>query len=405
MKRNYFSLFILFAFIFSQFSCTQQGKNNLAEKNGLSSDSLELACTNLQKFIDDGKLAGISAMVVKNNETVLMRNFGFADIENKKPVEDNTIFRIYSMTKPITTAGLMTLYDEGKFQLDDEVAKYIPEFENTMVYNPETKSLEPQVHKMTIRHLLTHTSGLTYGWDQKAYVDSLYRAEKASGWDAPLADKIKILAKIPLKHQPGTTYEYSVSIDVAGYLCEVLSGMPLDEFLKTRIFDPLKMDDTGFYVPEEKQSRLSLLYNKGQDGKLKGPDKAAEDNFRKKPVLFSGGGGLVSTIGDYSRFGRMLVNGGELDSVRILKETTVKMIMSDQLPEGVNYNNGGGYGLGGSVDKQNGRYGWSGAASTHFVADPVNKMVILAFTQLMPFDISYAIGFVDNVERAVKKQN
>lgn len=384
------------------YSCNSATKNTVADNAGISKDSLELACEKLQKYVDNNKLAGISAMVVKDNNVVLKRTFGYADIENKKPVEENTIFRVYSMTKPITAAALMTLYDEGKFQLDDEVAKYIPEFESTPVYNAETKELEPQETKMTIRHLLTHTSGLTYGWDQNAYVDSIYRANEAASWDTPLSEQIKVLAEIPLKHQPGTTWEYSVSIDVAGYLCEVLSGMPLDEFFKTRIFDPLKMDDAGFYVPESEHSRLAVLYNLDENGALKGADNP-NDNFKRKPVLFSGGGGLVATIGDYAKFGRMLLNGGELDGVRVLQESTVDMIMSNQLPEGVDYENGSHYGLGGSVNPENGSYGWSGAASTHFVADPENKMVILALTQLMPFDVSYAHQFVEDVENAVIK--
>lgn len=402
MKKITYLIVAIFLVGTLSFSCNTANKKSASVENGISQDSLEAACEKLQEYIDGGKLAGISAMVVKDNKTVLKRNFGYADLEKQKPIEDNTIFRIYSMTKPITAAALMTLYDEGKFQLDDEVAKYIPEFENTKVYNPETKKLEPQVNKITIRHLLTHTSGLTYGWDPNAYVDSLYRATGAAGWDSPLGEQVKILAGIPLKHQPGTTYEYSVSIDVAGYICEVLSGMQLDEFFKTRIFDPLKMEDSGFYVPEEKQNRFAVLYNMDKNGKLTGADDP-DDNFKRKPVLFSGGGGGVSTIDDYSRFGRMLINGGELDGVRILKESTVKMIMSNQLPEGVDYENGGQYGLGGSVDPETGRYGWSGAASTHFVADPENKMVILALTQLMPFDIRYALNFVEDVENAVIK--
>ena len=383
-------------------SCNSGNKSSNTDEFGISKDSIDLAYNKLQKYIDDGKLAGISVMVVKNNETVLRKEFGYADIENQKPIEDNTIFRIFSMTKPITAAALMTLYDEGKFQLDDEVSKYIPEFGNTPVYNPETKELEQQENKMTIRHLLTHTSGLTYGWDQNSYVDSLYRATGAASWDVPLGDQIKTLVEIPLKHQPGTTWEYSVSIDVAGYICEIISGMPLDEFFKTRILDPLKMEDSGFYVPESKHSRFAVLYNSGENGSLTASDNV-DFNFKIKPLLFSGGGGMVSTIEDYSRFGRMLLNGGELDGVRILQESTVKMIMSNQLPDGVDYENGGYYGLGGSVDSKTGRYGWSGAASTHFVADPENEMVILAFTQLMPFDVSYAHQFVTDVENAIVK--
>jgi CubicO group peptidase (beta-lactamase class C family) len=383
-------------------ACTS---NKPATENvaGLSGDSLAVATNLMQQYVDSGKLAGISVMVIRNNETALRKNFGFADIQNKKPVEEKTIFRIFSMTKPITAVALMTLYDEGKFRLDDKVADFIPAFAETKVYNAEKKTLEAQATQMTIRHLLTHTSGLTYGWDQKSYVDSLYRVTGASGWDATLAEKIKILAGIPLKHQPGTKYEYSVSIDVAGYLVEVISGKPLDVYMKEKVFDPLKMEDSGFFVPEDKHNRFAALYTQGENGTLKGPDDPANDNFKKPVVLFSGGGGLVSTLDDYSRFAQMLLNGGELDGARILKDSTVEMIMTNQLPSGVDYENGGSYGLGGSVNPEKGHYGWSGAASTHFVVDKKNNMVIIALTQLMPFNIEYALKFVEKVERAVIK--
>jgi CubicO group peptidase (beta-lactamase class C family) len=303
------------------------------------------------------------------------------------------------MTKPITAVALMTLYDEGKFQIDDKVSDFIPEFATTMVYNSETKTLEPQNIPMTIRHLLTHTAGLTYGWDQKSYVDSLYRLTSADAFDGVLADKMKILAGIPLKNQPGTKYEYSISIDVAGYLVEVLSGMPFDKYLKTKIFGPLKMEDTGFYVPEEKHNRFAAVYTLKNDSLQEQPSNNM--NFKTPATLFSGGGGLVSTIDDYSKFAQMLLNGGEFGGARILKESTVEMIMSNQLPAGVNYENGGSYGLGGSVSPEKGHYGWSGAASTHFVVDKKNKMVIISFTQYMPFNIEYALRFAEKVENAV----
>jgi len=402
MKKLISRFFYLAGIIIFLAACTS---NKPATENvaGLSGDSLAVATSLMQQYVDSGKLAGISVMVIRNNETALRKNFGFADIQNQKPVEDKTIFRIFSMTKPITAVALMTLYDEGKFKLDDKVADFIPAFAETKVYNAETKTLEPQATPMTIRHLLTHTSGLTYGWDQKSYVDSLYRVTGASGWDAPLAEKIKILAGIPLKHQPGTKYEYSVSIDVAGYLVEVISGKPLDVYMKEKIFDPLKMEDTGFFVPEDKHNRFAVLYNRGENGALKGPDDPANDNFKKPVVLFSGGGGLVSTLDDYSRFAQMLLNGGELEGARILKDSTVEMIMTNQLPAGVDYENGGSYGLGGSVNPEKGHYGWSGAASTHFVVDKKNNMVIIALTQLMPFNIEYALKFVEKVEGAVIK--
>ncbi len=402
MKKLFLLIAFFTAVILFQTSCTNNKKQSAADIAGISGDSIESALNIVQQYIDSGKQAGISVMVIRNNETVVRKNFGYADMPNKKPIEDNTIFRVFSMTKPVTTVALMTLYDEGKFKLDDKVSDFIPEFAETKVYNAETKTLEPQATPMTIRHLLTHTSGLTYGWDQKSYVDSLYRATGASGWDGVLGDKIKILAGIPLKHQPGTTYEYSVSIDVAGYLVEVLSGMPLDKYMKTKIFDPLKMEDTGFYVPEEKLGRLSNVYTLINDS-LKEDPSMNGSNFKVPATLFSGGGGLVSTMNDYSRFACMLLNGGELDGTRILTQQTVDMIMTNQLPAGVNYENGGSYGLGGSVNPEKGHYGWSGAASTHFVVDKKNSMVVIAMTQFMPFNIEYAIKFVDKIEKGVVK--
>jgi CubicO group peptidase (beta-lactamase class C family) len=306
------------------------------------------------------------------------------------------------MTKPITAVALMTLFDEGKFQLDDKVSKYIPEFKGAMVYNAETKTLEPQIVEMTIRHLLTHTSGLTYGWDQKAYVDSLYRATGASGWDGIIGEKVKILARLPLKHQPGTKWEYGLSIDVAGYLVEVLSGMPLDVYMKTKIFDPLKMDDTGFFVPEDKHSRFSGLNSVKSDSLIETTGEMS-DAFTKPVTLFSGGGGLVSTLSDYLTFCKMLLNDGELDGVRIISESAVQLIMTNQLPDGVIYTDNKGYGLAGDVNLETGVYGWAGAASTKFWIDPGNKMIVIFGTQLMPADFSYADVFYKTVSSSVKQ--
>ncbi len=400
MKKFLFPVTLALVFCFL-LSCNQSGKRNTQVTNGFSKDTLELAASTVKKYVDEGKLAGISVMVIKDGTTVLAEQYGYADLEEQKPVDEQTIFRAFSMTKPITTVALMILYDEGKFQLDDKVSDYIPEFGKTQVYNAENKTLEPQKNAMTIRNLLTHTSGLTYGWEQHSYVDSLYRISAASALDGVLADKIKELASIPLKYQPGTRWEYGLSIDVAGYLVEVLSGIPLDEFFKNRIFEPLKMDDSGFYVPEEKLGRFANIYSKGEDGKLFSPDNQMQDIFKKPVTLFSGGGGSVTTVEDYSRFAQMLLNGGELDGKRILNESTVKLIMSNQLPEGVVYKETGGYGLGGSYNIENGQYGWSGAASTFFIADPKNNMAVLAFTQFMPFDISYALEFNRVVHRAI----
>jgi CubicO group peptidase (beta-lactamase class C family) len=208
MKRSSLPLISLLCIILFQVSCIN--KSVTPDSVGLSGDTLQLATKKMKEFTDNSKLAGISVLVHKNGATIYRQNFGYSNFNEKKPMGDSTIFRIFSMTKPVTAVALMTLFDEGKFKLDDNVSKYIPEFSGTMVYNAETKKLEPQIKEMTIRHLLTHTSGLTYGWDQKAYVDSLYRATGAGGWDGTIGEKVKIIAGLPLKFQPGTKWEYGL---------------------------------------------------------------------------------------------------------------------------------------------------------------------------------------------------
>jgi CubicO group peptidase (beta-lactamase class C family) len=350
----------------------------------------------MEAYVDKGELPCVATLVMKDGEIVRRFAYGMANIEEGRALTDNSIYRIYSMSKPITAAALMILYDEGKFQLDDPVAMYIPVFKDTKVY-VDGEVVDQQV-PFTIRHLLTHTAGFTYGWEKGSYVDSLYSTLGSGGiWGtATLEEMVNAVATIPLKHQPGTTYEYSISLDVAGYLAEVLSGMTFDEFLQTRVFDPLGMDDTGFEVPEEDFDRLAMIYTRNEESGELTPVPDMTNGVKKKVTLFSGGGGLVSTLSDYSKFGQMLLNGGELNGVRILQESTVKMIMSDQMPEAVEYE--GGYGLGGYVNPEDGSYGWSGAASTDFVANPSNNMVILSFTQYIPF---MGVPFADQYKKLV----
>ena len=383
-----------------QLSCANPNKTEQSKNDSISQDSLEQVTKLLQKMIDDKKLAGIAALINIEGETVYRKNFGYSQLNQKTPMSDDAIFRIFSMTKPVTAVALMILFDEGKFELDDKVGKYIPEFKETMVYNATTKSLEPQKNPMTIRHLLTHTSGLTYGWDENSYVDSLYREREASAFDGVLADNMKMVAKLPLKYQPGTQWEYGISIDVAGYLVEVLSGQTLDVFMKERIFEPLQMDDTGFYVPEEKHNRLTSL-NTFRNGQIQESKQFAADMCKKPVTMLSGGGGLVSTMDDYLNFCLMLLNGGEFNGTRILEESTVGLIMSDQLPDGVAYANGSkGFGLGGDVDSD-GIYGWAGAASTKFWIDNKNEMITIFYTQLMPWNFSYPNIYKETVYKAI----
>ena len=374
-------------------SCTQNPGSGSA--SGLLADSLQAADAKMKAYVDEGKLSCVATLIMKDGEVAHRLTYGQANIEEGRALTEDAIFRIYSMSKPVTAAALMMLYDEGKFQLDDPVAMYIPAFTDTKVYE-DGKEVD-QIEPFTIRHLLTHTAGFTYGWGE-SYVDSLYNAMGVDGiWGSQtLEDVVKMVAEIPLKHQPGTTYEYSISIDVAGYLVEVLSGLTFDVFLQTRLFDPLGMEDSGFEVPEEDFDRLAMIYTPdATTGKLN-PVPDMTNEVKQKVTLFSGGGGMVSTLSDYSKFGQMLLNGGELDGTRFLQESTVKLIMSDQMPEAVEYD--GGYGLGGYVNLETGAYGWSGAASTDFVADPSKNMVVLSFTQYIPF---MGVPFADEYKKMV----
>ena len=402
MRSTYFFLLLVCIFSAGIYSCEPASKPVTPESLGFSSDSLQAAEVAMQAYIDSGDFAGISTLVMKQGHIIQRANFGYADMEDQLSMTDSTIFRIFSMTKPITAVALMTLYDEGKFQLDDKVADYIPEFGESKVHVEEDgqHKFVDQEPAMTIRHLLTHTSGISYGWTN-SYVDSVYRSTGASGWDGVLADKMKILADLPLNFQPGSSYQYGLSIDVAGYLVEVLSGMPLDEYFQTKIFDPLGMDDSGFYVPEEDHGRFSAVYRFDDDGKLVAAGGRFGDAFKTPVTMFSGGGGLVSTVDDYLTFCRMLVNAGELNGARILTPETAKMIMTNQMPEGLEYEEGKGYGLAGSVQLADGEYSWGGAASTSFWIIPEQELIVMAYAQLMPADFGYANHFKKLVDNAV----
>jgi len=388
---------ILFVILAISFSCNTPS-DTVA---GLSIDTLNLADAKMQSYVDEGKLPCVSILIIKDGQSVHQRTFGLANMEENRAMEEDAILRIYSMSKPITAAALMMLFDEGKFQLDDPVKNYISEFANTEVW-VDGEEVEQQ-ENFTIRHLLTHTAGFCYGWDV-SHVDSLYAQASPGGLLAKetLAEAVNLLASIPLKNQPGSKWEYSVSIDVAGYLVEVLSGLPFDEFLQSRLFDPLGMEDTGFDVPEEDFDRLAMIYTPDQESGKLTPAEDLTDGVKQKVTLFSGGGGLASTIGDYGKFGQMLLNGGELNGVRVLEESTVKMIMSNQMPSTTTYGEGMGYGLGGQVNLETGEYGWTGMASTFFVADPENNMVGLAFTQYIPhMGIPFAYEYWELVRKAL----
>jgi len=378
-------------------------KTIAAEEVGFSSERLENIKPVMQAYVDQKKLPGLITLVARRGKIVHFERFGLMDIEANKPMQSDTIFRIYSMTKPITTVAAMMLYEEGHFQLYDPISKFIPAFMDVKVLenNPgEQTELVALEREITIHDLMTHTSGLTYDFFEDSPVDALYRKAELLNKDRSLQENVQELAKMPLVHQPGTAWRYSVSTDVLGYLVEVVAGMPLDVFLKQRIFDPLQMPDTGFYVPQTKIDRFTSLYSLSEGGGLELTDPPANGEYSKPPVMHSGGGGLVSTTSDYLRFAQMMLNEGELDGIRLLGRKSVALMTINHLPEHLIpiglpgfVMNGYGFGLGFGVVvnatqtqvlQSDGNYIWGGAASTAFWIDPKEELIGLLMTQFMP---------------------
>ncbi len=379
MRRLTFACLLLFGFTISVFG--QGLPMAVPEKVGVSTERLERIRPVMQRYIDDGNLPGLLTAVARRGKIVHFGTIGMQDVENEKPLEPDTIFRIYSMSKPITSIAVMILYEEGHFQLGTPVSRFIPEFENMKVYNEDQTQVVDAKKKITVKPLLTHTAGLTYGGGNKP-IDERYREANIFESGSTLADMVKKLGEIPLAHEPGEKWTYGVSTDVLGYLVEVVSGMPFEEFLQTRLFGPIRMVDTGFSVPPEKRDRLAAAYGPTDENGLIRVDKPALaiDEFTFFP---SGGGGLLSTAADYIRFSQMLLNGGELDEVRILGKKTVELI---RYPHHDNW-----FGLGFSiVTRKNppdtldsvGNFSWAGAAATAFWVDPQEELIGLVMTQL-----------------------
>ncbi|MDA1372307.1 MAG: serine hydrolase [Proteobacteria bacterium] len=367
------------------------------ESVGMDSARLDRVTQAMQGFVDEGKLAGVVTMAARDNKIVHFESVGYRDLEAQAPMTNDAIFRIYSMTKPITGVALMILYEEGKFRLADPVEKYLPEFKNLQVFAGTDADgnilTEPQNHKMTIRQLMSHTGGLTYGIFAASAVDSSYQRAGLLDTGDTLAEFTAKLGAIPLKHQPGSTWEYSVSVDVQGYLVEKLAGQSFGAFLEERIFEPLGMTDTDFHVPAEKASRFAQIYNYDDSGKLTAAELFPGADFLEDPVFESGGGGLVSSTMDYMRFSQMLLNGGELDGVRILAPLTVDLMHRDQTPANmagsVLGSRGTSFGLDFAVIEDPveaesysaGTYYWGGAAGTWFWIDPVEDLVFVGMIQ------------------------
>ena len=363
---------------------------------GLSDERLARITRSMEADVERGHLAGAIGVVARKGRIAYWETIGMADRETGQPMRDDTIFRIYSMTKPIVGVALMTLYEEGAFALRDPVRRYIPELGGLEVLAGDG-SVESE-REMTVQDLMRHTAGMSYGGG-KTRADELYRELNVLGDNRTVDDFIQKLAKIPLKHQPGSAWEYSVSVDVQGRLIEVLSGNDLATYLEERLFDPLDMRDTGFTVPKDKAGRFVQMYSKTEDetGIEPSPAERSEGYFDYESRWFSGGGGLVSTTRDYLRFCQMLLNGGELDGRRILSRKTIELMTTDHV-EGVRrastvLSDGYGFGLdfavhidkaGSGLNGSLGEYNWGGLAGTIFWIDPAEDLIGLYMIQMLP---------------------
>jgi CubicO group peptidase (beta-lactamase class C family) len=384
---------------------------------GLDPARLDRIDRHFRRYVDDGALPGWLVTVSRRGRIAYVCSYGSRDLEEGRPVETDTLWRIYSMTKPVTSVAAMMLYEEGAFELQDPVSRFIPSFADVRVFagGSDLKPMTvPATEPVRIWHLLTHTSGLTYGFHRAHPVDARYReAGFDIGWPRgqDLAACCDLFAAQPLLFQPGAEWNYSVATDVLGRVVEVASGRRLDEFFAERIFGPLGMADTGFWVGEADQGRLAALYTPGPDP-ARGPRRV--DGIGRvashPPRMLSGGGGLVSTAADYNRFTQMLLDrpdspGGELDGVRLLGQRTVAYMTRNHLPGGADLESYGrplnaeapflgvGFGLGfavvidaaaGKTLGSEGEYNWGGLASTAFWVDPAEELTVCFFTQLMP---------------------
>ena len=305
------------------------------EAEGMSAEKLAKVGEIMNGFVKDKKIAGGIVLVARNGKLVFQETYGLRNLDGKLPVERDTIFRIYSMSKAITSAAALMLVDEGKLDLDAPVAKYLPEFAEMKVVDGETE--RPAKSPITVKDLFRHTSGITYGNAAGSPTEKLFEAIDVLDMQSDLALMSTKLSQIPLEFDPGTKWKYGASIDVLGYLVQKISGQPLEVFLKERIFEPLGMTDTGFFVPAEKQARFAANYYSDGKGRLIIRDDPAKSGYLHKPGLSSGGGGLVGTASDYMRFLLMIANGGEWQGKRILSPESVERMRTNQLPKGVDW--------------------------------------------------------------------
>ncbi|MEZ4492117.1 MAG: serine hydrolase domain-containing protein [Dehalococcoidia bacterium] len=380
-----------------------------ARAAGFDAERIERISGHMERnYIENRKVVGAQVMVSRHGVPAYFRSFGQMDREREEPMRDDTIFRIYSMTKPITSVALMQLFEEGHFQLNDPVSRVIPEWKGQRVYvaggDADAMETKEPDQPMTFRHVLSHSGGLTYGGTNHP-VDKIYRRVGVNRDEGEtLRTFVEKLAEVPLMYEPGQAWMYSLSTDVCGYLVEAISGVPFDVYLRENIFEPLGMVDTSFQIAPGKVDRFAANYQRTPEKTLKLIDDPQDSSYAKPKTFFSGGGGLVSTTADYARFCEMLRRGGELDGARILGPRTIELMHQNHLPGGRDLTElaigsfsetayaGVGFGLGfaktlGRVEAGSiaaGDYYWGGAASTIFWVDPVEDLYAICMTQLMP---------------------
>lgn len=368
---------------------------------GFSPDRLERISPAMNKYIEAGKLPGVLTLIAKDGEVIYFEDEGYQDIEASKALQKDTLFRLFSMTKPVTAVAAAILWEQGKFHMFDPVVKYFPEFKDLQVYvSGEGKeiTLEPMKTQMRIIDLFMHTSGFSYGFSQSP-VDKLYQQHNMykEGRAPTTQEFVDTIAKLPLNHQPGTKYNYSVSIDILGVLVERISGQRLGEFMQEHIFSPLSMTNTSFLLAEEDKAKLATLYTVSKEGKTVVQPNEPLQTYQQESAVHAGGAGLISTMHDYYRFTQMLLNKGSLDGKRILGRKTVEYMTTNHLPDNLYpfeaHAPGEGYGLGMSVTvdpskggfmSSKGNYGWGGLASTYFRIDPKENMVFITMSQFIP---------------------
>jgi CubicO group peptidase (beta-lactamase class C family) len=411
MRKIFCFLSVILQFITVAYSQSTHPVLTMAatpEAGGFSSKRLARIDTILKEYVDKGRMNGAVAMIVHEGKIVYYKNFGYNDLDTKTPLQKDGIFRIASQTKAITSVAVMMLHEEGKFMLDDPISAFIPEFKNPKVidkYNKAdtTYTTVPAKREITIRDLLTHTSGLGYAQIGSSEAKAIYyKAGIVGGIGIPeflLADKMKILGSLPLFHQPGEKFTYGLNTDVLGYLVEVVSGMSLKDFLHKRIFEPLGMKDTWFYLPANKQNRLVMLYTEDSSTKkpVKMPEKLSlygdmyRDYPKKNGTYYSGGAGLSSTIYDYAIFLQMLLNGGEYNGKRLLSHNSVRMMTMNQIGDISRGPNKFGLGFGITTEKgsaqlptQEGTFEWGGMFATTYWVDPKDKLIGLVYRNIWP---------------------